>query len=127
MTFKSQSGRKTVVPIALLAGTGLVLAACGGNGGNGENGGSSGGGGEVIVAGFGGAYGDAQVEAYYDVYNVESDAELSVLNTGASLGAVSVQVEHDNVQWVIVELNGADVAAGELAGALVPIDDDDVH
>ena len=127
MTFKLQSGRKTVVPIALLAGTGLVLAACGGNGGNGENGGSSSGGGEVIVAGFGGAYGDAQVEAYYDVYNEESDTKLSVLNTEASLGAVSVQVENDNVQWDIVELNGADMVAGCLAGVLEPIDYDVVN
>jgi len=110
--------RKMLIPVSILAASGLVLAACGGG-----DGGNSSGSGEVVVAGFGGAYGDAQVEAYYDVYN-EGEGNLSVLNTEASLGAVSVQVENDNVQWDIVELNGADMVAGCLAGVLEPIDYD---
>src|SRR5690625_4175074 len=113
--------RKMLIPVSILAASGLVLAACGGG-----DGGNSSGSGEVVVAGFGGAYGDAQVEAYYDVYN-EGEGNLSVLNTEASLGAVSVQVENDNVQWDIVELNGADMVAGCLAGVLEPIDYDVVN
>jgi len=113
--------QKILIPISLLAGSSLVLAACGGGDSNGEGGSGSG---EVVVAGFGGAYGDAQVEAYYDVYNEDADGNLSVLNTEASLGAVSVQVDNDNVQWDIVELNGADMVAGCLADVLEPIDYD---
>lgn len=124
MAIKPLNGRKAVVPISLFAGTALVLAACGGGDSNGDGNGDAGGSGELIVAGFGGAYGDAQMEAYYDVYDEETDVNLSVLNTEASLGAVSVQVENNNVQWDIVELNGADMVAGCLAGVLEPIDYD---
>lgn len=113
--------QKILIPISLLAGSSLVLAACGGGDSNGDGGSGSG---EIVVAGFGGAYGDAQVEAYYDVYNEDTDVNLSVLNTEASLGAVSVQVDNDNVQWDIVELNGADMVAGCLADVLEPIDYD---
>lgn len=103
-----------------VAGLALILAACGSN----SDGGAEGGTGELIIAGFGGAYGDAQTEAYYDEYPEISGVNLEVLSAEATLGAVSVQVENENVLWDIVELNGADMVAGCLAGILEPIDYD---
>lgn len=113
-----RTSKHALTSTAFVAGAALVLAACGGS--NGDDDGDAG----LTIAGFGGAYGDAQLEAYYDVYQEETGAALEILSAEATLGAVAVQVESDNVLWDIVELNGADMVSGCLSGDLQPIDYD---
>jgi putative spermidine/putrescine transport system substrate-binding protein len=94
----------------------LTTTACGSNDEVGETGGS------LTIAGFGGAYGEAEQDAFYTPYERATDAKLEVLSTEASLAAVSLQVENRNVLWDVVELAGPDMIIGCESGILEKID-----
>jgi putative spermidine/putrescine transport system substrate-binding protein len=75
----------------------------------------------VVVAGFGGALGEAEKAAYLDPW-VKNGGSVQQLDVEASLAAVQQQVESGKVLWDIVELAGPDMNTGAAQGILIKMD-----
>ena len=112
--------RTAAAVVALLACVG-ALSACGSSDKD-AGAGESGGGGSITVAGFGGAYGDAEKAAYYDPFTNATGIKVKILQAEPSLGAVELQVKRKNVIWDIAELAGPDQITACSNGSLEKVD-----
>jgi putative spermidine/putrescine transport system substrate-binding protein len=96
----------------------VAVAACGSD----EGGGGSKSGGSITVAGFGGAYGDAEKAAYWDPFTKATGIQVKKLEAEVTLGAVKLQVQKGAVVWDLVELSGPDAVAGCRNGIVEKVD-----
>jgi putative spermidine/putrescine transport system substrate-binding protein len=112
------------IPAALVAcGLAAALTACGGSDKKSSSSGSSAsGGGSITVAGFGGAYGDAEKAAYFDPFTKATGIKVNVLQAETTLGAVKLQVQKHNVVWDIAELPGPDTQTACDQGIIEKVD-----
>lgn len=121
--FGRSSRRSVIVGVVVLA----IVAAVGIAVGCGSSSSSSGDSGSaeehptVVVAGFGGALGEAEKAAYLDPW-VKAGGSVQQLDVEASLAAVQEQVNSGKVLWDIVELGGPDMNTGAAAGILLQMD-----
>ena len=76
----------------------------------------------IVVTAGGGAYGRAQVEAYFKPFMKETGIEVHATLSGLSLAQKKAQVETGNVTADLVSLGFADVEIMSKNGWLVPID-----
>lgn len=106
--------------LALCVTTGAIVA-CGGDDAATDTA-SSGERQEVVIAGFGGALGEAEKAAYFDPFVTVDGGKVKILQVEASLAAVRQQVESGKVLWDIVELGGPDMIAGGQDGTLMKMD-----
>ena len=76
----------------------------------------------IVATSGGGAYGKAQVEAYFKPFMEETGIEVHATLSGMSLAEKRAQVETGNVTADIVSMGFADVEIMSRNGWLVPID-----
>jgi putative spermidine/putrescine transport system substrate-binding protein len=111
-----------VIILVAAVWVGAVVTACG-SGSTTETGASTAAGsGELSVAGFGGAYGDAERASYFDPYQQQTGVKVKVLPAEASLSQVELQVKSGKVLWDLVDLAGPDAVRGMTDGLLEKVD-----
>ena len=76
----------------------------------------------IVVTAGGGAYGKAQVEAYFKPFMQETGIEVHATLSGLSLAEKKAQVETGNVTADLVSMGFADVEIMSANDWLVPID-----